>query len=95
MTLLANMTKPSGANKTKTFVLPAIALDRPDKKEYDKSDLLSLKLRSNPANDNSQTYKLTVPFFAVGLSKNGFSQRKTSKRSSPVRTSLCLQLSTQ
>ena len=80
MTLLANMTKLSGANKTKTFVPPAIALERPDKKEYNKSDLLSLKLCSNPANNNSQTYKLTVSFFRSGTPKEWLLTKKNIKK---------------
>ena len=54
------------AGKTKHFIPPAIPLDRPTKKTYKKSEVLSLKLRSNPTDEDSQTYELTVPFFRSG-----------------------------
>ena len=44
----------------------AIPLDRPQARVYGKNEVLSLKLRSNPANESSQTYELTVPFFRSG-----------------------------
>ena len=48
------------------YVPPAISLERPKARNYQKNDVLSLKLRSNPANADSQTYELTVPFFRSG-----------------------------
>ena len=48
------------------YVPPAISLERPKARNYQKNNVLSLKLQSNPANTDSQTYKLTVPFFRLG-----------------------------
>ena len=80
MTSISRMTNQTGSSKTKTFVPPAIALERPEKKEYDKSDLLSLKLRSNPADKNSQTYELTVPFFRSGTPEEWLVTKKNIEK---------------
>ena len=45
------------------YVPPAIPLEQPERKKYKKDKVLSLKLRSNPNDEASQTYELTVPFF--------------------------------
>ena len=52
---------------TKRFVSPAIGLDRPALKDkLNKTQCLTFKLRSTPADENSSTYELTVPFFRSG-----------------------------
>ena len=52
---------------TKRFVSPAIGLDQPALKEkLNKMQCLTFKLRSMPADENSSTYELTVPFFHSG-----------------------------
>ena len=52
---------------TKQFVSLAIGLDQPALKEkLNKIQCLTFKLCSMPANENSSTYKLTVPFFHSG-----------------------------
>ena len=57
-------TNPSTGHQQ--YVPPAIPLERPERKEYKKDEVLSLKLRSNPNDEASQTYELTVPFFRSG-----------------------------
>ena len=50
----------------KRFIPPVIPLERTETKEIKKTECLSLKLRTNPNNANSQTYELTVKFFSHG-----------------------------
>jgi hypothetical protein len=53
-------------NNAKRFIPPAIPLERAEEKEIKKTDCLSLKLRTNPNDGNSQTYELTIKFFNNG-----------------------------
>ena len=41
-------------------------MDQPNVKELKKHESLTMKLRSDPADNNSQTYDLTIPFFRTG-----------------------------
>lgn len=50
----------------KPFVPPPIPLARPAIKELKKQEYLTMKLRSDPADANSQTYDLTIQFFRTG-----------------------------
>lgn len=73
-------TNSNPGGKPKNFVPPAISLDRPTMKTYAKSEVLSLKLRSNPAEANSQTYELTVPFFRSGTPEEWLVVKKSILR---------------
>ena len=42
---------------------PPIPLERPEKKVLKKSEYITLKLRSNPTEKESQTYDLTLPYY--------------------------------
>jgi hypothetical protein len=53
----------------KRFIPPPIALVCPDNAPPKKNKSLTMKLRSNPTDDNSQTYELTVKFFKTGTSE--------------------------
>ncbi len=44
----------------------AIPLERPAKKQVEKDDLIEFELRNNPTDEDSQTYKVTVPIFESG-----------------------------
>jgi hypothetical protein len=55
--------KPS--SKKRIYVAP-IPLERKEKKKYGKNEVLSYKLRSNPAEENSPVYEFSVPFFEAG-----------------------------
>ena len=48
------------------FVPPPIPYERPEKKELKKSEYVTMKLRSDPAEAESQTYELAVPYFRSG-----------------------------
>ena len=76
MTILSRPAGSSTAWQKKNYVPPSIGLDRPERKEYEKSKVLSLKLRSNPADENSQTYELTVPFFRSGTPEDWLLTKK-------------------
>jgi hypothetical protein len=56
----------SGKTSSQRYPPPPIPLDRPNVKELKKHESLTMKLRSDPADDNSQTYDLTIPFFRTG-----------------------------
>ena len=43
-----------------------IALDRAEKKSLSKSEYISLKLRTNPTDADSQTYNIAVPYHSSG-----------------------------
>jgi hypothetical protein len=57
---------PSTINDGKRFVPPPIPLIRPEAGTIKKTECLTLKLRSDPAVADSQTYELTVKFFSTG-----------------------------
>jgi hypothetical protein len=50
----------------KRYLPPPITLVRPEYAPPKKNDSLTMKLRSNPTDANSQTYELTVKFFKTG-----------------------------
>lgn len=53
-------------NPKKRILIAPIPLERPEKKSLSKEQYLTFKLRSNPAEADSTTYELTVPFFKDG-----------------------------
>jgi hypothetical protein len=53
----------------KRFVPPPIPLVRPEYAAPKKNESLTMKLRSNPTDDNSQTYELVVKFFKTGTAE--------------------------
>ena len=62
--LTTPMPKTTKNPTTKRFVSPAIGLEWPALKEkLNKTQCLTFKLCSMPADKNSSTYELTVPFF--------------------------------
>ena len=46
-------TSGNNGQKAKRVIKPIIPLERPARKDYKKSDLLSFKLRANPQDENS------------------------------------------
>jgi hypothetical protein len=56
----------SNQDNQKRFVPPPIPLERAETKELKKNECLTLKLRSDPTNVDSQTYELTIKFFSGG-----------------------------
>ena len=56
----------TGENKQRRFVPPPVSFERPEKKELKKSEHVVMKLRSDPADADSQTHDLTVPCFRHG-----------------------------
>lgn len=60
------VSQPSAKMGRKPFVPPPIPLERPAIKELKKQEYLVMKLRSDPADANSQTYDLTIQFFRTG-----------------------------
>ena len=60
------VSQPSANTGRKPFVPPPIPLERPTVKELKKQEYLTMKLRSDPADANSQTYDLTIQFFKTG-----------------------------
>ncbi len=62
------VSQPSANTGRKPFVPPPIPLERPTVKELKKQEYLTMKLRSDPADANSQTYDLTIQFFRTGTS---------------------------
>ena len=57
---------PSANTGRKSHARPPIPLERPAVKELKKQEYLTMKLRSDPADANSQTYDLTIQFFRTG-----------------------------
>ena len=53
----------------RTMAPPPIPLARPKPQELKKGHYVTLKLRSVPADDNSQTYDLNVPIFRTGTAE--------------------------
>ena len=60
------VSQPSASTGRKSFAHPPIPLERPTVKELKKQEYLTMKLRSDPADANSQTYDLTIQFFRTG-----------------------------
>ena len=55
-----------GQGQSKRYVTPVIQFERPKAKDYDKSEILEFKLRSNPNDEHSTTYSLSIPYFKSG-----------------------------
>ena len=51
---------------SRRFVQPVIPLERPKTRDFKKNEVLTFKLRSNPKDENSLTYDLSIPFFREG-----------------------------
>ncbi len=58
--------QPSTSTGRKPSVPPLIPLEQPTVKELKKQEYLTMKLRSDPTDANSQTYDLTIQFFRTG-----------------------------
>ena len=57
-------------------IIPPIPFERPDPPKVEKSDQLTFKLRSSPANANSATYELTIACFRTGTPEEWLLVRK-------------------
>ena len=51
---------------SKTPLIPPISLFKDDEKEYAKGCYVSMKLRATPADENSPTHEIQVPYFRSG-----------------------------
>jgi hypothetical protein len=58
--------KVNVAHERRVPMEPPIALERPVKKELEKGDYLTYKLRNDPADPQSPGYELTIPYFRDG-----------------------------
>ncbi|MEL7196315.1 MAG: hypothetical protein AAFO96_28030, partial [Bacteroidota bacterium] len=47
-------------------IVPPIPFERPEPKKFSKDQMLTMKLRSNPTDDQSMTYELSIPYFGGG-----------------------------
>jgi hypothetical protein len=56
----------NNASKTTRRVAPPVPYERPEKKNYAKGEYITLKLRTVPADENSATHDLIVPYFSMG-----------------------------
>jgi hypothetical protein len=63
---IVKVSQPNTKTGRKPFVPPPIPLERPAVKELKKQEYLTMKLRSDPTDANSQTYDLTIQFFRTG-----------------------------
>jgi len=62
-------------------ILPSvIPFQRPVKQDLKKDDFLTFKLRTNPTQDTSPTYDLSVPFFGHGTAEELFDLIKNIQR---------------
>ena len=68
------------AAKGKKFVPPPIPFTRPVLQELKKNECLVMKLRSDPAVADSQTYDLTVKYFRTGTPEEWLLFRRDLKR---------------
>ena len=53
----------SSSQPSKALVVPPIPLIKEEEKAYAKGSYTTLKLRSNPAEENSPIYEIQVPYF--------------------------------
>ena len=60
------VSQPTAKTGRKPFVPPPISLEQPVVKELKKQEYLTMKLRSDPVDANSQIYDLTIQFFRTG-----------------------------
>jgi hypothetical protein len=61
----------------KRILVPAIPLERPAVKQYkNKTQLISLKLRTDPANADSPVYEKTIPVFIDGDAEEWLIRKK-------------------
>ena len=58
--------KPFIENKNRFLVIPIIPYERPVKTEFVKGDYIVIKCRTNPANADSPTYEIPIPYFRTG-----------------------------
>ena len=64
------------AHERRVPMEPPIALERPVKKELEKGDYLTYKLRNDPADPQSPGYELTIPYFRDGTPEQFLRFRK-------------------
>jgi hypothetical protein len=61
-----DLPKDYGKNPHRPFIPPPIPLERGDVPQVTKENSITLKLKTNPLDDHSGTYELTVPYFRDG-----------------------------
>ena len=60
------------ASLMKAHCLPLIPLECKEKKALQKDECITIKLHSNPTNENSQVYEIVVKYFSTGTAKEWF-----------------------
>jgi len=70
--------KISGQNlrRRDQVIIPPISFERPSAPKVEKSEQLTFKLRSNPTEEDSGTYELTVAYFRTGTPEEWLLVRK-------------------
>ena len=66
MSVQSKLASPNDAGLPCTMAPPPITLNRPKPIKMKKGQYVTVKLRTVPNNDNSQTYDLNVPIFHTG-----------------------------
>lgn len=66
MKLNNNLTNGSTTTSSKRKIVPPIPLERPEKKELQKGEYQTYKLRNDPNDADSPGYELAVPYFSTG-----------------------------
>ena len=63
--------KPEAGNGStaRRRLIPPIPLERPAKKDLQRGEYQTYKLRNNPSEENSPVYELSVPYFCTGTCK--------------------------
>ena len=56
----------------KRHLVPPIPLERSENKQPNKGEFLTMKCQSQPAEANSPTYDVTIPYLGVVLLKSGY-----------------------
>jgi len=80
MSIPTPKTQQQNNNNVKRMITPVIPFDCLPKQELKKDDFLTFKLHTNPAQDTSPTYDLTVPFFNCGTAEELFDLVKNINR---------------
>ena len=68
------------AHERRVPMEPPIALERPVKKELEKGDYLTYKLRNDPSDPQSPGYDLTIPYFRDGTPEQFLRFRKNLQK---------------
>ena len=66
MTVLSKLASATEVGSGKRRIIPPVPLERPVAKELQKGQYYTFKLKAKPADANSPTYDLSVPYFRDG-----------------------------